>query len=500
MSHSAHRYRLLVIDAHPRAGSLGEALANSVVEGATPFHEVRRLTLRDLNFDLNYLRQHSLEPDLQHSREMLVWAEHMVMVYPVWWGTMPALFKGWLDRIFQPGFAFAERSDGAWDGLLKGRSATLVATMDTPTWVFRWILRAPSIHALRAATLNFCGIAPVDVLLFSPVKQSTPQQRAMWLQQVGGIGQALDGKLRTGVKARAKVWLQVMRPQFYLFPWLALTTGAVCATSAAGTPWQWMPYCVAWGAAWGMEFIAVLTNEIHDFATDRANNNHGPFTGGSRVLVDGRLTEADLRMARAVTVAVVAGLALLQALLVPRHALAAPAFLALGLLLGIGYTAPPLKLVHRGLGELNVAFTHSVLLIWCGHLSQSAPWTAGPWLIALPLFFSVLPSIILAGFPDAAADEGAGKRTLKVRFGAQKAVGLAMAATGIALAMRVGVAFSTGGFVWTDGFLAMHATVLCFMLARCHASTQKERINGLLALSLSYMIWFAFAPLLRPPV
>lgn len=64
--------------------------------------------MRDLHLDPHYTEQ-ALEPCLQRCQESLLWAEHLIIVYPVWWGTMPALLKGWLDRVLLPGFAFADR-------------------------------------------------------------------------------------------------------------------------------------------------------------------------------------------------------------------------------------------------------------------------------------------------------------------------------------------------------------------------------------------------------
>lgn len=495
MTDTPRRYHVLVIDAHPRAGSFGHALAVAAAEGADAAHETRVLTLRELAFDVNYLRQ-ELEPDLRRSREVLLWAEHLVVVYPVWWGTMPALLKGWLDRVLQPGFAFEDREDGTWDGLLTGRSATLIATMDTPAWVFRWILRAPSTQALRAATLNFCGIAPVDVVLFSPVKSSSPEQRRQWLQRVRELGPLLDQKLRTGWKARGRVWLQVMRPQFYVFPWLALTTGAVNAAAGDGTSFRWPAYFLAWAAAWLLEFIAVLTNEIHDLPSDRANRNHGPFTGGSRVLVQGVLTLEQIRRGRRMALSGLFLVVLLFAVLYPASTPAILAFLMVGLVLGIGYSAPPLKLAYRTLGEVNVAFTHSVMLVLCGHFSQVNHNAAGPWWIALPIFFSVLPSITLAGFPDAEADASTGKKTIVVRFGRAAALKFAMTATVIAAVLRLCAVAGGLEWSWVDAVMLAHAAALLRMLWQAHQHPAAGRINGLLAFSLSYMVWFALAPLL----
>lgn len=470
----------------------------AVVEGAEESrHEVRLLALRDLHFNPHPTGQ-VLEPCLQRCQESLTWAEHLVIVHPVWWGTMPALLKGWLDRVLTPGFAFADREDGGWDGLLAGRSATLISTMDTPLWVFRWILRAPSLQALRAATLGFCGISPVHALLLSPIKSSTPQRREQWLQQAREVGLLLEERLRTGWKARLRTWLQIMRPQFYLFPWLALTAGAVSASASSGEPFHWTPYLLCWAAAWLLEFVSVLTNEIHDLPTDQVNRNHGPFTGGSRALVQGVLTLDQVRHARRVAYGALLLVSALLALLLPATTPAVLTFLGLGLVLGMGYTAPPLRLVTRTWGEVNVAFTHSVLVVLCGHFSQTIPMGIGPWLIALPIFFSVLPSIILAGFPDLEADASVGKKTIAVRFGRSTALKLAIAATLAAVVTRVAAIIIDGGFTWADVVIAAQATVLVIALRAALRKPKVGRINALLVLALSYMIWFALAPLAQP--
>ncbi|MGV3662278.1 MAG: NAD(P)H-dependent oxidoreductase [Prosthecobacter sp.] len=497
MSPTARRYHVLVIDAHPRGDSYCHALAGAVVEGAeASLHEVRLLALRDLHFDPHYTEQ-ELEPCLARCQESLCWAEHIVLVYPVWWGTMPALLKGWLDRVLLPGFAFADREDGGWDGLLNGRSATLVVTMDTPLWVFRWILRAPSLQALRAATLGFCGISPVRTLLFSPVKTSTPQQRERWLLQAKKAGLLLDTTLRSGWKARLRTWLQIMRPQFYFFPWLALTAGAVNASASSGASFRWTPYFLCWAAAWLLEFISVLTNEIHDLPTDQVNRNHGPFTGGSRALVQGVLTLDRVRKARRAACLGLLLVAGLLGILQPESMPAILIFLGLGLILGMGYTAPPLRLVTRTWGEVNVAFTHSVLVVLCGHFSQTSRMEAGPWLIAVPIFFAVLPSIILAGFPDLEADASVGKKTIAVRFGRVIALKVAVAAVVVAAIARVCAIASAGSFTWADVLMGAHAAVLLTALWASLQRPRAGRINGLLVLALSYMIWFALAAWLQ---
>ncbi|WP_276319577.1 NAD(P)H-dependent oxidoreductase [Crenobacter cavernae] len=113
-----------------------------------------------------------------------------MFVYPIWWGAMPALLKGFIDRVFLPGFAFKYR-DGSvlWDKLLAGRSAHLLTTMDTPPWYFRWIYRMPGHNQMKRTILEFCGIRPVAVSSFGPVRGAAEPKRQKWLAEARAHGQ-----------------------------------------------------------------------------------------------------------------------------------------------------------------------------------------------------------------------------------------------------------------------------------------------------------------------
>ncbi|HYW56234.1 MAG TPA: NAD(P)H-dependent oxidoreductase [Polaromonas sp.] len=181
--------QILVILGHPSSDSFCGALAGEYVHAAEQAgHEVRLLRLGDLKFDVvlheGFKKIQQVETDLVLAQEAIQWAEHLCFVFPIWWGGVPALLKGFLDRAFLPGFAFKYRAGAAFpDQLLKGRSAHILATMDTPPWYFRWIYRMPAIHQMRKTTLEFCGIKPVKVLSFGPVLGSKPAQREAWLEK-----------------------------------------------------------------------------------------------------------------------------------------------------------------------------------------------------------------------------------------------------------------------------------------------------------------------------
>lgn len=187
----------MVISAHAPTGCYGAALTETYVNQARYFgHQVRVINLNMLQFDPvlhgGYRSVQPLESDLEMAQEAILWAEHLTFIYPIWWGSLPAVLKGFLDRVLLPGFAFKYRPSKAFpEKLLKGRSAHIVATMDTPPWYFRWIYFAPGLRQLKKNTLEFCGVQPVRSLALGPVLGSSSRQRAQWLEKTRDLAETL---------------------------------------------------------------------------------------------------------------------------------------------------------------------------------------------------------------------------------------------------------------------------------------------------------------------
>jgi NAD(P)H dehydrogenase (quinone) len=181
--------KIVIINGHPNNNSLNFALADAYRKGATESGaEIREITIRDLKFNPNlqsgYQKRTELEPDLLEAWEKIKWADHLVWVHPVWWGGLPAITKGFIDRLFLPGFAFQYRENSVWwDKLLKGKTAHIITTMDQPTWYYRLIYGQPSINQLKKSTLEFCGVRPVKVSYFGPVKSATGETFKKWLRK-----------------------------------------------------------------------------------------------------------------------------------------------------------------------------------------------------------------------------------------------------------------------------------------------------------------------------
>jgi putative NADPH-quinone reductase len=193
--------RILVILGHPDQSSLCGAIAEAYAKGAEEAGaEVELLRLGDLDFDpvlhRGYQAIQALEPDLLRAQERILWAQHLVFVYPTWWGGPPALLKGFFDRAFLPGFAFSYRKTGPfWDRLLVGRSGRLFVTADSPG-LYDWFVNGlPAVRMVKKAVLAFSGVKPVQVKRFSTVKTAKEPLRQRWLAEAEALG-ARDGRRR----------------------------------------------------------------------------------------------------------------------------------------------------------------------------------------------------------------------------------------------------------------------------------------------------------------
>ncbi|KFM95936.1 MAG: NAD(P)H-dependent oxidoreductase [Paenibacillus macerans] len=189
---------VLVITGHPDPQSFCSALSHAYMEAAASEKgaNVRELDLSRMSFEPNlkygYRKRMELEEDLLKAQELIRWADHLVFVYPIWWGTMPAVLKGFFDRVFLPGFAYKYRDNSPlWDKLLKGKTAHLLVTMDTPPWYNRWIYRRAGHRVMKRNILGFCGIKTVRITEFSPVSSSTEAMRAKWLEKSRKLGASL---------------------------------------------------------------------------------------------------------------------------------------------------------------------------------------------------------------------------------------------------------------------------------------------------------------------
>jgi putative NADPH-quinone reductase len=194
--------RALILLGHPVAGSFNSVLATSYARG---FESGGGLTetivLSELNFDpVLRGKGQSLEPDLLALRRSIERASHLVWVFPTYWGSAPALVRGVIDRVFLPGWAYRHEGKPLPTGLLKGRSARVVTTMDSP-WFWYWLAHRGSVHStVGTATLSYVGVAPIRYSTVYGVRKLSDAARQRWAERLFQCG-AKDARRWRGLPA-----------------------------------------------------------------------------------------------------------------------------------------------------------------------------------------------------------------------------------------------------------------------------------------------------------
>ncbi|MFD2033586.1 NAD(P)H-dependent oxidoreductase [Belliella marina] len=187
--------KILIINGHPDGESFNYALSDAYKKGAAQSGaEIKEINIRELDFNPNlqfgYRKRTELEPDLLEAQDKLKWADHLVWVYPVWWGSVPAMLKGFLDRTLLPGFAFQKREKSLWwDKLFTGKTARIICTLDQPAWYYKLYYGNPSHNAMKKVTMNYIGVRKVRITSIGPIRLSKEEFRAKWLKKVEKLGQ-----------------------------------------------------------------------------------------------------------------------------------------------------------------------------------------------------------------------------------------------------------------------------------------------------------------------
>lgn len=188
--------RILVIQGHPHAAGTHfcHAIAREYAHcAAEAGHEVRTLEVARIDFPL--LRDaadwQTGEPceAIRKAQDAIGWAEHLVIVFPLWLGDMPAMLKGFFEQVLRPGFAIGKaRSGGLGKKLLTGKSARIIVTMGMPAFFYRAYYRAHSVKSLKRNILEFCGISPVRTAIVGTVESKAAEHRDEWLEKVALMG------------------------------------------------------------------------------------------------------------------------------------------------------------------------------------------------------------------------------------------------------------------------------------------------------------------------
>jgi putative NADPH-quinone reductase len=190
--------RILILDGHPDPSDerFVHALAAAYREGAeSGKHEVLCIRVADLQFPLLRTQAEYEHGDpvnsIRRCQGAIEWATHVVIIYPLWLGSMPAMLKGLLEQVLRPGFGFSTLKLGRWPVKLQtGKSARIIVTMGMPGLIYRWYYRAHSVRGLQRNILRFVGFRHIRATVIGSVATMTDRERRRYLEEVRSLGSA----------------------------------------------------------------------------------------------------------------------------------------------------------------------------------------------------------------------------------------------------------------------------------------------------------------------
>ncbi len=186
--------KIMIVVGHPQTNTFCEALGNAYKEAAAAAgHQAQLFPLATLTFDPilrnGYRMVQPLEPDLQKAYDALAACDHLVLIFPLWCGDMPALLKGFIERILQPDLIARADTENAMNwSIFSNKTARIVMTMGMPVSIYRWWYRGHALKLLTRNILNFIGIKPVKNTLFGMLGTSKPETRNRWVDQIRDLG------------------------------------------------------------------------------------------------------------------------------------------------------------------------------------------------------------------------------------------------------------------------------------------------------------------------
>jgi putative NADPH-quinone reductase len=190
--------KIMIVVGHPQRTTFCEALGKAYHDAAEAAgHQARLFKLAEMEFDPvlheGLRKTQTLEPDLQAAYDALATCDHLVIVFPLWCGDMPALLKSFIERILQPDLIARENTEHAMNwSIFNNKSARIIMTMGMPVSIYRFWYRGHALKLLTRNILHFIGIKPVRHTLFGMIGNSKPEQRDRWIEQVRALGRGAD--------------------------------------------------------------------------------------------------------------------------------------------------------------------------------------------------------------------------------------------------------------------------------------------------------------------
>ena len=193
--------KTLIIYNHPHEGSFCSAIRDAVISGLDiGGHEYKVINLDKDGFD-PVMREKDLKAFVEGGRDSgmwpegvdslvmnyvqkMQWAERIVMIFPIWWMSTPAMTKGFIDKVIFPGMVYKMESGKLVSMLSKLKQVVIITTMNTPAAIYESNFGNSLEGSLIKGTFNQIGIHDVKWISINMVKQSDVATRKKWLEEI----------------------------------------------------------------------------------------------------------------------------------------------------------------------------------------------------------------------------------------------------------------------------------------------------------------------------
>lgn len=190
---TSHHMKNIILYCNPNPQSFCHAILETVLEGLKEKgQEAEVRDLYALNFspvktaaDLTDIKSGRVSGDIRAEQELLLKADRVIVIYPVWWAGLPAMLKGYIDRVFSYGFAYSYDFKDLSTFKLAGKEVCLFTTMGAPNFFYRLTLMlAAMAKTSDGGIFKFCKMKVKEHAWFGGVPSSTDKKRAAYLARV----------------------------------------------------------------------------------------------------------------------------------------------------------------------------------------------------------------------------------------------------------------------------------------------------------------------------
>jgi len=438
---------VLIVFCHPRATSLNHGLKAAFIIGLQKYDtnvRVQDLYSEQFNPLLYNIHENDKDNIVARMQANITWADWLVFIYPLWWGGLPAMLKGYFDRVFTENFSFKYNQAGIPEGLLEGKSAYMIVTCDTPPAVLRLSRRTGGLKSVIRGVLNLCGMKVARFKLIGSVLTSTDEKRKKWITMAEKLGEKI-GKPDTAAqifKKQLTSFIKAVRLPLYSFVFCTVLLGAAVGVTITGT-FRWPGFVLAALMSLWAHIAVSFSNEVMDEPIDRININRTMFNGGTGLLSKELITKSILNTGWIVSAILAVIVPALLVLLFDYHWLLIASF-GLGLLLGLEYNFPPLRFSRNGFGEAAAFIAYGVPVMLVGLILQVESPVVNKlitnyrlYLLAMPVSLSVFATLCLTQIPDTDADRKIGKKSVSVLIGPRNVLILSVFALFLCVALFI---------------------------------------------------------------